>query len=215
MIKEKSKNKNYSLLIGFLLILFGLSLIFVDWYKEYQKVKVDEKLVETFFDDRNIVEEKLIEEKEEKKIEKQTVEEKYIAILEIPKISLKRGLVSTKSNKNNVDYNIQIISSSNTPDKEKGNFILAGHSGSGYSAFFKNLDKLQIDDYSYVYYENQKYIYKVVNIYEVEKTGVVEIRRNYDKTTLTLITCTKGDDTKQTVIISELVNKEYIGRNNE
>ena len=215
MIKEKSKNKNHSLLIGSLLILFGLSLIFVDWYKEYKKVKADEKLVETFFDDRNIFEEKLIEEKEEKEIEKQTVEEKYIAILEIPKISLKRGLVSTKSNKNNVDYNIQIISSSNTPDKEKGNFILAGHSGSGYSAFFKNLDKLQIDDYSYVYYENQKYIYKVVNIYEVEKTGVVEIRRNYDKTTLTLITCTKGDDTKQTVIISELVNKEYIGRNNE
>lgn len=32
------------------------------------------------------------------------------------------------------------------PDKENGNVILAGHSGSGRTAFFKNLYKLETDD---------------------------------------------------------------------
>ena len=50
-----------------------------------------------------------------------------------------------------------------------------------------------------------KYVYKIVNIYEVEKDGTVAIYRNYDKTTLTLITCTKNNDASQTVYIAELV----------
>ena len=35
---------------------------------------------------------------------------------------------------------------------------------------------------------------------------MVLIKRNLDKTTLTLITCTKDDDNSQTVYIAELVN---------
>ena len=53
--------------------------------------------------------------------------------------------------------------------------------------------------------QGQKYKYSIVNIYIVPKNGKVPIYRNYNKTTLTLITCTKNDDTTQTVYIAELV----------
>ena len=39
------------------------------------------------------------------------------------------------------------------PDKENGNVILAGHSGSGRTAFFKNLYKLETDDEVSIFYE--------------------------------------------------------------
>ena len=52
------------------------------------------------------------------------------------------------------------------------------------------------------------YTYKISNIYTVEKTGQVEITRNKNISTLTLITCTKGDNLTQTVYIADLINKE-------
>ena len=58
---------------------------------------------------------------------------------------------------------------------------------------------------AYITHKGTKYSYKIVNIYNVEKNGRVTIYRNYDKTTLTLITCTKNNDASQTVYIAELV----------
>ena len=51
--------------------------------------------------------------------------------------------------------------------------------------------------------KNIKYSYKIVDIYEVEKDGTVAIYRDYSKSVLTLITCTRNSDTKQTVYILE------------
>ena len=45
--------------------------------------------------------------------------------------------------------------------------------------------------------------YKIVKTYDVDKTGTVDIDRDYDKTSLTMITCRSGTD-KQIVLISEL-----------
>ena len=47
----------------------------------------------------------------------------------------------------------------------------------------------------------------MVNIYNVPKTGQVEVKRDFDKTTLTLITCTKNSKTEQTVYVFELYAK--------
>ena len=46
---------------------------------------------------------------------------------------------------------------------------------------------------------------KYFNVYDVVKNGKVKIVRSYDKTTLTLITCTRNNDKAQTVYILELV----------
>ncbi|MBE6152741.1 MAG: sortase [Firmicutes bacterium] len=207
MIKRRNNNKSHSIMIGSFLILFGIGFIFVDWYKDFKKEKNDVELVNIFFENNN-----LNPTKEEVKENKETLVDKsvenYIGILEIPKISFKRGLVDIDSKRNNVKYNIQIIKPSDMPNIENGNLILAGHSGTGYNAFFKDLDKLQIGDYSHIYYKNEKYTYHVVNIYEVEKNGTVLIKRNTEKTVLTMITCSETDKTKQIVIISELTSKE-------
>ena len=145
--------------------------------------------------------------------EQSKIQKEYIGYLEIKKVNLKQGLVSKKSYYNNVNYNIQMISTSDYPDKNLGNTILAAHSGGGYISFFKNLYKLSLGDEAKIYYKNYVYTYKIVNIYNVPKTGKVVINRNVRKTCLTLITCTYKSKTEQTVYILELTSKVKDGGN--
>ncbi len=136
----------------------------------------------------------------------ETVTNDYIGYLSIPKINLRKGFLDLRSSENDVEKNILVVKGSTYPDVEKGNLILAGHSGTGWKAFFKDLYKLNVNDELYVDYKNKKYTYKITNIYKQEKVGTVAIYRDYDKTTLTLITCTNFDSKTQTIYISELVS---------
>ena len=90
------------------------------------------------------------------------------------------------------------------PNIQNGNFILAAHSGNSNIAYFKNLDKLSYNSEVYVYYQNRKYRYIIGDIYDVLKTGYVEIKRNKNKSAITLITCKKGTNL-QTVYIGYLI----------
>lgn len=132
------------------------------------------------------------------------VTNEYIGYLNIPKINLTKGFLDKRSTENDVEKNILVVEGSSYPDVEKGNLILAGHSGTGWKAFFNDLYKLEKNDVAYVTYENKKYTYKIVNIYTQPKVGTIAIYRNYDKTTLTLVTCTNDDSTTQTIYIAEL-----------
>lgn len=132
----------------------------------------------------------------------------YIGSLEIPKIGFKRGFVDINSRDNHVNKNITVIKTSNYPNVDKGNFIIAGHSGSGPLAFFKNLYQLKEGDTAVVNYQNVKYTYRITKIYLQERIGRIAIYRDYSKNTLTLITCTKDNKTKQTVYIAELVSRQ-------
>ncbi len=131
--------------------------------------------------------------------------DKYLGVLEIPRIGLKRGFYNTDSKYNNIQYNVTMVKGSTLPDVVNGNLILMAHSGDAYISYFAYLYRLQIGDFAYVTYSGNKYKYQIVNIYEVPKNGVVRIIRNYDHTSLTLITCTKNNDTTQTIYIAELV----------
>lgn len=151
------------------------------------------------------------EEQGEEKKKESTASKKakeYIGYLEISKINLKLGFVSKKSYYNNVNRNIELLSASDYPDVDKGNTIIAGHSGSGYIAFFKNLYKLSRGDTAKIYYKQKIYTYEISNIYNVPKVGYVSVNRDINKTTLTLITCTKNSKTEQTIYILDLVNVE-------
>lgn len=132
--------------------------------------------------------------------------EEYLGILEIKKIKLRKGFYKLNSNLNNVDKNITIVSSSDMPNVNKGNLILASHSGNSSVSYFRYLDKLDMEDIASIYYLGKKYDYKLINYYDVDKNGSVQIIKNNDINTLTLITCKKNTD-KQTVFIFEL-NKE-------
>ena len=65
------------------------------------------------------------------------------------------------------------------------------------------------------YYEDYIYYYKIVDIYDVPKTGSLKIKRNHEKTVMTLITCTKNSKTLQTVYILELFSKTRNGEVND
>lgn len=136
------------------------------------------------------------------------VYEDYLGVIDIPKINLYRGFYSKTSNLNNVKFNLYVLPESSYPDTEKGNLIIAGHSGNYNNSYFANLYQLTTNDEITIHYNNSKYIYKIVKIYNEEKTGSVRIFRNKEKTTLTLITCTKDDDYHQTIYIAELTNIE-------
>lgn len=207
--KEKNKKfKSQFLIVGSFLIIIGLYIIGYHIYSDYRLNSIEENNIQEFFDEEQIIED-IPQEEEFVEVENENINKTnydYIAILEIPKINLKKGLSQDKYY-NNVNRNIEILKGSNMPNVSKGNFILAGHSGSGRVAYFRNLDKLTIGDVSYIYYGGIKYTYKVNNIYDIEKTGTATITRDLNKTTLTMITC-RHNTNKQIVVISELINQE-------
>ena len=132
----------------------------------------------------------------------------YIGYLIIPDINLKKGFTTKESKYNTISKNIQILSSSDYPDKENGNVIFAAHSGNSSVSYFNKLYLLNKGAYVYIEYNNVNYTYQITNIYAVEKTGQVEVIRNKNKSSITLITCTKDDNSTQTVYVGELVSKE-------
>ena len=135
------------------------------------------------------------------------VTEGYLGRLMIPKINFNRGFYKIDSKYNDVNINIQVMKGSSYPDVARGNFIIAGHSGNVWYSFFKNLYKLKIGNVAYVTYKNEKYTYKLVDIYEVKKTGTVTVKRKKSKSVMTLITCTKNSKTMQTIYIFEQVKE--------
>lgn len=148
-----------------------------------------------------------IEPKQEPVEEIEEVEdlEHYIGYLEIPKINFNRGFYSKNSEFNNVELNIQVLSNSSYPDTKNGNLIIVGHSGDAYNSYFTTLAYLSINDELIITYKEHKYHYLINDIYNVEKTGTVNIKRNQNKNTLTLITCTSGNlKYSQTIYIAYL-----------
>lgn len=206
LLKRKNRNQ-FIIVMGFFLFLSGI-FIFTYYHFKYESISKNEEIkIEEFFDEEQTISDTIETPIEvETKAETKQITYNYVAVLEIPTINLKRGLVDPSSYYNNVNYNIQIINSSTFPDIENGNFILASHNGASYISFFKNLYKLNINDKVYVYYNNIKYEYVIENIYDTNKDGNVEIYRNHERTTITLITCKKDTKDKQVVYIGYLNN---------
>lgn len=123
------------------------------------------------------------------------------ATLTIPAISLVQDLYAKGDARNNLDERLVFLKSSSLPNEKKGNVIIAGHSGFGEVAYFKNLYKLKLGDEIYLTYDKKKYTYKIIDMYKVLKTGKVEVVRDSNSQTITLITCYGNKE--QLVIIGE------------
>lgn len=214
-IKNKIKNnkgsKSQLIVVGSLLIVLGTLIIGGKYLYNYLETKNEEQLIDTFFEEQKEIIEDTTPEVPEEKVETEKPQPTktkidYFAVIKIPKIGLEKGLANKGSYYNNVNRNILVVKESDMPDKEKGNVILAGHSGSGRTAYFKNLHKLVRDDEVSIFYNGSEYKYKVVNQYDIEKTGTANIVRNAEKSTLTLITC-RHNTNKQIIYICELVEK--------
>lgn len=204
--KKKLKSSTIAALCA-LIAMLGAYLIFYN-YVQAKKVVAYDYISREFYGDEKVVEVKKEKQKDDDEVKvieiDDTYDDSYIGYLTIPKINLTKGFVDKRSKENNVEKNIIVIEGSDYPNVKKGNLILAGHSGTGWKAFFNDLQQLSTGDVMYVNYKNKVYEYKLVNIYKQDKVGKLSIYRNYDKTTLTLITCTNNDSRTQTVYISEL-----------
>ena len=134
--------------------------------------------------------------------------DQYVGYLEIPKIGFNKGFYPKESKYNDVDRNLLLVKEASYPNVEKGNLIIAGHSGDAWYSFFNDLYKLSVGDKAIVKFQGKTYTYKFVNIYKAPKVGTISIYRNSRKTTLTLVTCTNFDNKTQTIYIGELEKVE-------
>lgn len=207
--QEKRISSSTIAVIGSVIILIGGFFLSYNYIQSKRIVAYD-YMANVFYEQEDV---ELLEydgelKEEEKEDDLGEVTNNYIGYLTIPKINLKKGFLDIRSELNNVEQNVTVIEGSSYPDKDKGNLILAAHSGSGWKAFFNDLYKLSTGDVATVSYKGKVYTYKIVNIYKQEKIGKVAIYRNYNKTTLTLITCTNFDKATQTIYVAELQNVE-------
>ena len=210
-------SKDKKIIISIIIVIIGLIILCSEYFNS-KKIAVYDYMNELYYTKENIETEEIIEEnnKEEDSEENNTSykfdikedESIYIGYLSIPDIDLKKGFTKKESKYNTISKNIQILSASDYPDKENGNVIFAAHSGNSSVSYFNKLYLLNIDALVYVTYNNVTYTYKITDIYTVKKSGEIEIKSNKNKSNITLITCTKNDNTTQTVYLGELISKE-------
>ena len=212
-------NNRTRIILGLILIILGINLLLSNYVREKRELVFSNMNMELSIPKLEIFNEEPEEniETEEPKEEEESNEESkeeivnyetYTGILNIPKIGFSRGFYKKESSLNNVSFNIKIINESAYPDEDKGNVIIIGHSGNYSNSYFANLYQLELNDLATITYEGKKYTYKVTNIYTDTKNGTITILRDITKNTLTLITCTKDDETTQTVYIMNLLEVE-------
>lgn len=194
--------------LGKLLIISAIAMIAFYFVYNFSVKEKDKLEVNEYIEQTSIVEEKVneppVEEVvEEKKEEKRTIN--YTAVLEIPSINLKQGVVNSTKNFGSINYAISVDKNSNYPD-QKGNFILYAHSGNSSIAYFKNLNKVEINDDIYVYYNGTKYHYEIYDKYDIQKTGKAKVVSSTSYNYITLITCNQSKKDKQIVVVGRLID---------
>ena len=208
-------SRKLKIIISSIIVIIGI-IISTSEYFNSKKIAVYDYMNELYYNvSETDVEEININEDEKDnseetsyKFDKEEDKNIYIGYLSIPDINLKKGFTTKESKYNTISKIIQILSASDYPDNENGNLIFAAHSGNSSVSYFNKLYLLNKGALIYVTYNDTSYTYKITEIYTVKKSGTIEIKSNKDKSNITLITCTKNDNTTQTVYLGELINKE-------
>lgn len=202
MIRHKKSNKLF--IISVINLVIGITLFTYNSVYDYYLNMLDKNKVDNYISDSKI-KVNIVSIDNENTINNEEVNN-YLGIISIPKINLEQGFYDIDNPLNNVDKNIELISNSNMPDVENGTLILAAHSGNDRVSYFNKLYKLNIDDEIEIIYNKSKYLYKLIDIYEVEKTGSITLHNINNITSLVLVTCSNFNDNLQVVYISRLVN---------
>ena len=199
MLKLKITKNNIIVILSILLIMLSFLIKINDIYSIKKEKQNDEKIVKEVINNDKVKTTTIqsnipITEVKTNKMNN------YVAVLGIPKIGLKKGLVMATKNFKSINYAISIDRHSQMPDRI-GNFILYAHSGNSKIAYFDKLDKLSINDEVNVFYNNLWYTYNIINIYEVNKTGNISIYNDSESKYITLTTCSQKNKGKQIIII--------------
>ena len=136
-MQEKLNNKKMSpaktAFIGAFITLVGGFFLSYN-YVQSKKIVAYDYMANAFYNGNEIV--NIVEKEDTKEPIKEEelpeeVSNEYIGYLVIPKINLTKGFLDSRSTENDVEKNILVVDGSNYPDTDKGNLILAGHSGTG------------------------------------------------------------------------------------
>lgn len=122
--------------------------------------------------------------------------------LYIPRINLRKFVYNMNSSFNNVDYNVEILESSNLSNNL---FFLASHSGGGQGSYFDELIYLEKGDFIDINIKDKKIIFVVNEIFYIEKNGTYNVSYNSKGNVLFLITCSLQYINKQLVVKATLV----------
>ncbi len=123
---------------------------------------------------------------------------RYKALLEIPSINLKRGILDINNQYNKAKHNIELL-------KENTNtIVLAAHNGDYYNSFFRNLSKLELGDIINYYEDGNVYEYIYSDSYEIKKDGYADLYYKTDRKSIILITCKDNTNDAQIVYIGYL-----------
>jgi LPXTG-site transpeptidase (sortase) family protein len=226
------KKKDNNLYIIYLGVVFFLLSFFILYYDKFQLIKSEvydeisfQKYLENININKSFEENKVIDNNndrndeldEEDDIEITIDDNKtklvnktsndYIGFLEIKKINIMLGFYDKDSKNNDLSKNIKVLPVSKYPDATRGNVIIAGHSGTGRIAFFKNFYKLSKGDKATIYYKGKKYDYVLNDIYDVPKTGSVKLKKIETNKNLILITCTYQNKKMQSVYVFKLISE--------
>ena len=125
------------------------------------------------------------------------VKSELLETITIKKINIyNKPIYNIDSHLNNIDKNITIL------NDDQYLILLAAHSGIGPVAYFKDLDRLDINDVVILNKNGEINKFVVVEIKEVEKDGSIDISLE-DSKKLVLTTCSK-DENKQLVVTCKL-----------
>ena len=209
LLKRKRIKKWSLFIIGSFLIAIGIGIIVVKTLLDYQYEKQESKLIDLYIESTtNEYQNVQADNSETKTSNDLSISEKYLGVLEIPTINLKKGFFEKNSSLNTISKNVEILEESDMPNIKNGNLVLAAHSGTGRYAFFRNLYKLKINDNAYIYYQGLKYEYEIVKIEYQDKDGTITISKLEQESYLILTACDQKDKTKQIVITAKLINTE-------
>lgn len=119
--------------------------------------------------------------------------EGFVALLDVPKISLRKGIYSLNDKHNSVSYGIEMLSGSSFPDRDNTTLILASHSGNSSISYFRNLIYLSKGDIVYLYYNGNKYMYEIIGCYKKKKDGYILVK-DFGKGRFMILTTCKNDE---------------------
>ncbi len=129
------------------------------------------------------------------------IKEDYLLEISIPKIKLNKKIYNLDDKKNNLNEGLKLLKPLILPNQNNSIIIIAGHNGNSNISHFRNLYKVKLKDEVIINYNNIKYYYEIVEIYDIKKNGTALIKNNYNNI-IVLITC-KGYN-KQTIFIGKL-----------
>lgn len=170
-----------------------------------------ESLENTSGEDKTIIDKNVdLDSLSEKQLEKVIANGTY-GILTVPKLDLEVAV--TKGITTNIlRYYVGMYTTSDEPGTIEGNTALAAHSvipnsGSCAYCYFNNIGLLGMGDDIYLQWVDGKtYHYQVSDKFDrQEKNSTFAYTTEEDKSLLTLVTCSNGDNRYRTYVLAELI----------